>query len=294
MILDPLEAASAGNASDSRKTAAGHGPWGKAWCASVCVVELTRATFDSQASWFQRVVLCLRLEQSCVDLWLLLPNFSIHSKLVYLCMVWSLVRDSWLLGSWYELLRHNWNSAARLLHYVTIALGVCVCVCVVQYCAVSMLLRTVLVLRGSQWQSRFSCFDAANPFARSGLRVLDDTHIVRILINRLSKAFRMLWLLPGKVDSAQLVWGNVSAGGAGPNTSASSRKTQNKIPPVGCGKVLKSCAVICSHFCSLLVELLSSQWSTKEWTATTGVPAKYPLFFELLGLNIEVQFWHDR
>lgn len=80
-----------------------------------------------------------------------------------------------------------------------------VCVCVVQYCAVSMLLRTVLVLRGSQWQSRFSCFDAANPFARSGLRVLDDTHIVRILINRLSKAFRMLWLLPGKVDSAQLV-----------------------------------------------------------------------------------------
>lgn len=79
------------------------------------------------------------------------------------------------------------------------------CVCVVQYCAVSMLLRTVLVLRGSQWQSRFSCFDAANPFARSGLRVLDDTHIVRILINRLSKAFRMLWLLPGKVDSAQLV-----------------------------------------------------------------------------------------
>ena len=78
-------------------------------------------------------------------------------------------------------------------------------VCVVQYCAVSMLLRTVLVLRGSQWQSRFSCFDAANPFARSGLRVLDDTHIVRILINRLSKAFRMLWLLPGKVDSAQLV-----------------------------------------------------------------------------------------
>ena len=51
-------------------------PWGKAWCASwVCVVELTRATFDSQASWFQRVVLCLRLEQSCVDLWFLLPNF---------------------------------------------------------------------------------------------------------------------------------------------------------------------------------------------------------------------------
>ena len=70
---------------------------------------------------------------------------------------------------------------------------------------------------------------------------------------------------------------------------AASRKTQNKIPPVGCGEVLKSCAVICSNFCSLFVELLSSQWSTKEWTATTGVPAKYPLFFELLGLNIEVQ-----
>ena len=148
------------------------------------------------------------------------PASELFQSTPSLCMVWSLVRDSWLLGSWYELLRHNWNSAARLLHYVTIAIGVCVCV--VQYCAVSMLLRTVLVLRGSQWQSRFSCFDAANPFARSGLRVLDDTHIVRILINRLSKAFRMLWLLPGKVDSAQLVWGNVSAGGAGPNTSASS------------------------------------------------------------------------
>ena len=60
-------------------------PWGKAWCASwVCVVELTRATFDSQASWFQRVVLCLRLEQSCVDLWLLLPNlFNPHQTCVW-------------------------------------------------------------------------------------------------------------------------------------------------------------------------------------------------------------------
>mmetsp|Transcript_44895 Transcript_44895/g.97692 ORF Transcript_44895/g.97692 Transcript_44895/m.97692 type:complete len:313 (+) Transcript_44895:74-1012(+) len=48
----------------------------------------------------------------------------------------------------------------------------------------------------------FSCFDAANPFARSGLRVLDDTHIAMY------------------------------------------------------------------------------QLAVQEWTATTGVPAKYPLFFE--------------
>ena len=37
---------------------------------------------------------------------------------------------------------------------------------------------------------------------------------------------------------------------------AASRKTQNKIPPVGCGEVLKSCAVICSNFSA--VSLLSS------------------------------------
>ena len=57
----------------------------------------------------------------------------------------------------------------------------------VQYSAVLRLLRTMVALGGSQWQSRFSCFDAANPFARSGLRVLDDTHIVRTLVNGLSK-----------------------------------------------------------------------------------------------------------
>ena len=58
------------------------------------------------------------------------PASELFQSTPSLCMVWSLVRDSWLLGSWYELLRHNWNSAARLLHYVTIAIGVCVCVSV--------------------------------------------------------------------------------------------------------------------------------------------------------------------
>ena len=146
------------------------------------------------------MVLCLRLEQSCVDLWFLLPNFfNPHQACVWFGHS-SGTLDFWAVGT-----NCCGTTGTPPLGCYTMLQSQLECVCVFQYCAVSMLLRTVLVLRGSQWQSRFSCFDAANPFARSGLRVLDDTHIVRILINRLSKAFRMLWLLPGKVDSAQLV-----------------------------------------------------------------------------------------
>ena len=154
----------------------------------------------------------------------------------------------------------------------------------VQYSAVLRLLRTMVVLGGSQWQSRFSCFDAANPFARSGLRVLDDTHIVRSLVNGLSKAFHMLWLL-GKLT--RKTWPRQCISWR--CRTKDCRKTQSKIPPVspvGCNAVLQSCA---EKIAVISVAYLSSfpVKNPKEWTATTGVPAKYPLFFELLGLNIE-------